>query len=187
MTSPSTDSVGARLAATIEHDQRLDGLVDALDGPTKALTSGPQRDLLLGKPLGHALHPVMTDLPIGLWTSAWVLDMLPVPGSRRAAQRLVGLGVLTAVPTAVTGWAEWGEVKDRESRRAGVVHAAANGAALALFAGSWLARRAGRHGRGVLLGSLGALAASAGGALGGHLAIGNKVGSSFTGHTGSQS
>ena len=181
-----TGSAGARLAGTIEHDERLDAAVDALSGPARALTSGPGRDLLLGKPLGHALHPVLTDLPIGFWTSASVLDLLPVPGGRRASQRLIGLGVLAAVPTALTGWAEWAQVTERPSRRTGVVHAGANGLALVLFAGSWLARRSGRQRGGVVLGGLGALAASAGGALGGHLAIGKKVGSTFTDGAGSQ-
>ncbi|WP_324652851.1 DUF2231 domain-containing protein [Georgenia sp. H159] len=174
-------SVGERIASAIEQDTRLDGLVDGLSGPAEQLVASPGlRDLLTGKQLGHALHPILTDLPIGLWASSWVLDVLPVAGSRRASQRLVGLGVLAAVPTAVTGWAEWARTDGRDVRRAGVVHAAANGAAAALLAGSWLARRSGHHGGGVLLGQLGMLAAGAGGFLGGHLAIGRKVGSSVS-------
>ncbi len=172
-------SIGARLAALVEHDERLDGMVAALSGPAEQLIASPgRRDLLTGKQVGHAAHPLLSDLPIGFWTSAWALDLLRVPGSRLAARRLVGLGVLAAVPTALTGWAEWARTGEQDVRRTGVVHAGANGAALLLFAGSWLARRAGHHGRGVLLGNLGALAASAGGFLGGHMAIGRKVGSS---------
>ncbi|PYG02327.1 hypothetical protein SAMN05216184_101800 [Georgenia satyanarayanai] len=174
------DSVGARLAAVVEKDERLDGIVSRLTGPTQRLIASPgRRDLLLGKQLGHALHPILTDLPIGLWASSVVLDVT-MPGSRPAARRLVGLGVLAAVPTAVTGWAEWARTGKREDRRTGVVHAAANGAAAVLFGGSYLARRSGRHGTGVVLSQLGTLALGAGGALGGHLAIGRKVGSSFS-------
>ncbi|WP_152189682.1 DUF2231 domain-containing protein [Georgenia satyanarayanai] len=176
----ATDSLGARLAAVVEKDDRLDGLVSALSGPTQQLIASPgRRDLLLGKQLGHALHPILTDLPIGFWTSSVVLD-LTVPGSHRAARRLVGLGVLAAVPTAVTGWAEWARTGKREDQRTGVVHAAANGAAAALFGGSWLARRSGRHGTGKVLSQLGSLALMGGGALGGHLAIGRKVGSTYS-------
>src|SRR5690606_4168591 len=115
----------------------------------------------------------------GLWTSSVVLD-LTMPRSRDAARRLVGLGVLAAVPTAVTGWAEWARTGKREDRRTGVVHAAANGAAAVMFASSWLARRSGREKAGLALSTLGTLAMGAGGALGGHLAIGRKVGSTFS-------
>ena len=181
MTAEVQESIGERLAGLVEHEERLDGLVAKLTGPAQSLIASPaRRSVLLGKQLGHAVHPILTDVPIGMWTSAWVLDLLPVQGSRRAAQRLIGLGTLAAVPTALTGWAEWARVKEREDRRTGVVHAGANGAALVLFAGSWLARRSGRHGTGVLLGQLGTVAASAGGFLGGHLAIGRKVGSSVS-------
>lgn len=174
------DSLGARLAAAVEKETRLDGLVSRLTGPTSRLIASPaRRDVLLGKPLGHALHPILTDLPIGLWTSSVALD-LTMPRARDAARRLVGLGVLAAVPTAVTGWAEWARTGSREDRRTGVVHAGANGAAAVLFAVSWLARRSGRQATGVALSGLATVAMGAGGALGGHLAIGRKVGSSFS-------
>jgi hypothetical protein len=172
-------SIGARLAAVVEQDQRLDGVVAAFADPAQRLTATPRRRaLLLGRQLGHALHPVLTDLPIGCWTSSWLLDVLPVGGSPRASQRLIALGLLSAVPTAVTGWAEWSRTDQPEIRRVGVVHAAANTGALALYTGSWLARRSGRHRAGVALGQLGALTVSAGGFLGAHMAIGRKVGSS---------
>lgn len=180
MTTPEHGVSGPALAATIEQDERLDGVVAAISGPAEHLIASPRRrDALLGKPLGHALHPVLTDLPLGFWTSASVLDLLPVAGSRRASQRLLGLGLLAAVPTAVTGWAEWARTQAPEARRVGVVHAGANTVAIAFFTGSWLARRSGRHASGVVLGQLGTLAASAAGALGGHLAFGRKVGTKF--------
>lgn len=174
----TTGSIGARLAAVIEHEQRLDGAVEALTEPAQRLTATPRRRrILLGHQMGHALHPLLTDLPIGCWTSACLLDLLPVDGSRRASQRLVAFGVLAAAPTAVTGWAEWSRTTEPEDRRVGVVHAAANAGAVALYTGSWLARRTGSHRTGVALGQLGALLVTAGGFLGGHLAIGRKVGS----------
>jgi len=181
MTTASQESIGERLAELVEHEERLDGLVATLSGPAEALIASPaRRSVLLGRQLGHAVHPILTDVPVGMWMSTWALDVLPVPGSRRAAQRLVGLGALAAIPTALTGWAEWARVKEREDRRTGVVHAGANAAALVLFTGSWLARRSGRQGTGVVLGQLGTAAVAAGGFLGGHLAIGRKVGSSVS-------
>jgi len=44
--------------------------------------------------LGHALHPIMTDIPIGAWTSSVVLDWTGGRDSRSAADRLVLTGVL---------------------------------------------------------------------------------------------
>jgi hypothetical protein len=65
----------------------------------------PRASILGGMWLGHPLHPVLTDVPIGCWTSAVVLDLLGGTGSRKAAQRLIGLGVAAAVPigSVVTG------------------------------------------------------------------------------------
>ena len=57
--------------------------------------------------LGHPLHPLLTDLPIGFWTSAFVLDLVGGPGSRDASRQLVAWGVVSAVPTAAAGLADW--------------------------------------------------------------------------------
>lgn len=166
-----------RAMQMVEQNQALDAAVDALSPMAAKLVDTPgKRRLLLGNDMGHAIHPVLTDLPIGFWTSATVLDLAPTPGGARAARRLIALGVLSAVPAAVTGWAEWSRT-DREVRRVGVVHAAQNTVALSCFSASWLARRSGRHGWGKALGLVGAVAVTMGGTLGGYLAIGKKVGS----------
>jgi nitrite reductase/ring-hydroxylating ferredoxin subunit len=81
----------------------------------------------------------------------------------------VGLGVAAALPTAAAGLADWSDLNKPE-RRTGVVHAAANLVATALYGLSFLARRRGHRTGGVLLGLAGATAATAGGFLGGHLA-----------------
>jgi len=117
---------------------------------------------------GHPLHPMLTDLPIGFWTSAWVLDLIGGDRHAPSAQLLTGLGVLSVVPTAVTGASDWRSLSRRD-RRLGLVHAACNVTATALYAASWLARRDGDRRRGLVLGHLGAVAATAGGALGGEL------------------
>ncbi|TDD72086.1 DUF2231 domain-containing protein [Jiangella aurantiaca] len=134
------------------------------------------RRLLHGHWLGHAVHPLLTDVPVGAWTSAALLDLSGRRELRPAARFLVGAGLVAAVPTAVTGLAEWGRTEGA-ARRVGVLHAASNTAALALYSSSFAARRAGRHRLGVLLGLGGAAAAGAGGFLGGHLVIARKVGS----------
>ena len=60
-------------------------------------------DVLRGTWLDHPLHPMLTDLPIGFWTSAWVLDIVGGEKDRDAARRLIGAGVLCAVPAAFDG------------------------------------------------------------------------------------
>jgi uncharacterized membrane protein len=126
------------------------------------------KQVLSGAWLGHALHPALTDLPIGFWTSAWTLDLVGGERSRDAARLLVGLGLLSAAPTAATGLSDLLDTYG-PARRIGLVHAACNTLAVASYAASWLARRDGRHRRGVAWGMAGAAAATAGGWLGGHL------------------
>ena len=125
---------------------------------------------LSGAWLGHPLHPALTDLPIGFWTSAWVLDIVGGKGSRDASRLLVGLGVLSAVPTAASGISDWTDLADDGKRRLGVVHASANSLAFVSYVASWTARRRGEHGRGVAWGMAGATFATVAGYLGGRLA-----------------
>jgi nitrite reductase/ring-hydroxylating ferredoxin subunit len=155
-----------------------------LDGPAQAagkqirglLPPGAARDALAGTWLGHALHPALTDVVIGTWMSATLLDL--TGGDRAASRRLVGLGALAALPTAATGATDWAdsEAVDDGVRRVGAVHAVANSAALLLQVASWSARRRGHTGRGTALSLLatGGMLASA--YLGGYLSFERGVG-----------
>jgi nitrite reductase/ring-hydroxylating ferredoxin subunit/uncharacterized membrane protein len=163
---------GDRLDANSELDRFADPVHRAV---TAALPRGPLRDALHGVWLGHPLHPLLTDLPIGFWTSAFVLDLAGGRESRSAADALVGFGVVSALPTAAAGLADWSDL-DRPERRSGVVHALANISAVALYASSFMARRRGRRRTGIALGMLGATAATVGGYLGGHLVYRRAVG-----------
>jgi len=153
----------------IEQAPLLDRLADPLTAAVRnALPAGPLKDGLSGTWLGHPLHPLLTDVPIGAWTSSLMLDAVGGRESRRAADRLIAIGILAALPTAATGIADWGDTQPKE-RRVGLVHAVANTTALALFSGSLLARRRGRRTRGIVFSLAGAGALGAGGYLGGHL------------------
>ena len=140
---------------------------------------GPVKDALSGTWLGHPLHPVLTDVPIGAWASSLVLDLFGGKQARGAAETLVGVGIVSAVPTAAAGLSDFSDTFGVE-RRVGTVHAAFNTVALGLYAASWLARRRGRHTTGVALGVGGALAVAGGGFLGGHLSYGKGVGVDHT-------
>jgi nitrite reductase/ring-hydroxylating ferredoxin subunit/uncharacterized membrane protein len=158
-----------RLPDAVESAAFLDAPADALMGAvSKAIPSGPLKDLVSGTWLGHPLHPALTDLPIGFWTSAWMLDLIGGKRSANAARMLVGLGIASAVPTAISGASDWADTAAPE-KRVGLVHAAANSVALACYVVSFVHRVRGRRAKGVLWGWLGAGAATVGGALGGHL------------------
>ncbi|MGI8778490.1 MAG: Rieske 2Fe-2S domain-containing protein [Acidimicrobiales bacterium] len=129
---------------------------------------GVVKDALSGTWLGHPLHPMLTDVAIGSWTSAFVIDAVGREGSEAAADTLVGIGVLSALPTAAAGLADWSDLMDAE-RRVGLVHAGTNIVAVGLYGWSWLARRNGDRSLGVTLSLLGATVATVGGYLGGHL------------------
>ncbi|HEX4216801.1 MAG TPA: DUF2231 domain-containing protein, partial [Acidimicrobiales bacterium] len=131
------------------------------------------RNLLSGTDLGHPLHPVLVDLPIGFWTSAMLLDYTG-RGQRRGARWLMAAGVLSALPAMASGLSDWSDT-DLAEKRVGVVHAALNTTAVACFTMSWWARRkGGRSGQGWSW--LGATVATGAGWLGGHLAYNMGVG-----------
>ncbi|MGH3550912.1 MAG: Rieske 2Fe-2S domain-containing protein [Pseudonocardiaceae bacterium] len=132
------------------------------------------RNLLSGTKLGHPVHPMLTDVPIGAWTMSAVLDTVGGAGAEPAADLLVGVGILGAVPTAMTGLNDWSDTIGAETR-IGAVHAGANVAALGFYTASLLARRSGRRGRGKALGLAGLGSLMIGGYLGGHLSYAKAV------------
>jgi uncharacterized membrane protein len=160
------------LAARLESVAALDGPAQVAGRTVRGLIGdGAAKDVLSGAWLGHALHPIMSDIPIGAWTSAALLDWTGGSESRSAADRLILTGVLAAGATAATGWSDWASAEQGNAavRRSGLVHAAANGTAVALMVGSYVARKRGARGRGRLLSLAGSAALGTGGWLGGHL------------------
>lgn len=151
--------------------------MEGLDKPAKPLANAVSKatppghvakDVLSGTWLGHPLHPLLTDIPIGAWTSALILDLVGGDAGKKAADQLVGLGTVAALPTAVSGLSDWSDMLGAE-RRIGFAHALGNVAAVALYGLSYVSRRRGQRGRGLALSWLGATAATVGGYLGGHL------------------
>src|SRR5919202_258064 len=139
------------LTDRLEQSAALDRLAAVYQPLADALLS--DRSLagaLQGMWLGNAVHPLLTMLPIGSWTSASFLDLVGGRAARPAARRLIGIGILTAVPTAVTGLAEFGPLGTRDKRTASV-HALSNVTGLTFYLASYRARRQGRHVRGALL------------------------------------
>jgi uncharacterized membrane protein len=167
------DAIKVPLLAVTERLERA----SALDGPIRviapivhtAISNGRVKSLLSGGWLGHALHPLLTDVPIGAWTSSLILDFAGGSSAEASADLLVAVGVAAVPPTALSGWSDWSETLTEEQRRVGLVHAAANITAAGMFSASLLQRREGRRGTGKLLSLAGAGALAIGGYLGGHL------------------
>lgn len=165
------------LTRRLEQARSLDGWDRPLRSVAGALnSSSTARRWLQGHGIGHALHPSLTDIPLGCWTSATIVDLVAGAEGRGPARQLTGIGLLAAAPAVVTGLSEWGETSGG-NRRVGFVHAVSNVVAFGLYTGSWAARRRGRHAVGVGLGLAGGLSAATGGLLGSHLAFARRVAS----------
>lgn len=159
------------LVRRIEHLTVLDKVAKPLAGlVSKAVRPRRVRNLLSGTALGHPAHPMLTDLPIGAWSMSALLDTVGGRSAEPAADLLVGAGILSAIPTAMTGLNDWSDTIGGETR-IGVAHAGANVAALGLYVASMLARRSGRRGRGKALGLAGLGIMTVGAYLGGHLSF----------------
>ncbi|HET6691172.1 MAG TPA: DUF2231 domain-containing protein [Miltoncostaeaceae bacterium] len=179
-TPPRTSPALAGTLARLEGARALDGAVGAGLRALAPLGRAPALDAALrGRWLGHAAHPMLTDIPIGSWTSANLVDVVGGRRGRPFATGLLAVGCASAVPAIATGLAEW-RTASREDLRTGLVHAALNAAALGLYSASLACRLRRRHGTGVALAAAGTAVATAGGYLGGHMAIGRKVGTVWT-------
>lgn len=133
-------------------------------------------DILHGTWLGHPLHPALTDVVVGAWTIGSLLNLLPRGnGDGKTARKLIGLGILGAIPTALAGVADYSTITKR-AVSTGAAHGLLNTAALASYALAYSASRGGarRSSRVYSTIGLGLLAFSAW--LGGKLVYAHKVG-----------
>jgi nitrite reductase/ring-hydroxylating ferredoxin subunit/uncharacterized membrane protein len=158
----------------LEQARALDGVSDKIQSAVFAAIK-PQRlrDLLHGTWLGHPLHPVLVQVPVGAFISAALLDLLP--GQRKAATTLIGVGTAAAVPAIAAGWVDWSQMT-RDRRRVGLVHASSNAVSLSLYVASLVARSRGQAPRGKALAYAGLSVAGLGAYLGGHLAYAQGAG-----------
>ena len=168
-----------RLHAAAEKLGRLERMDEPAGTAAKAVVQivghGRVKDLLSGSGLGHPLHPLLTDIPIGTLASATVLDLVAGQRGAHAADVLVALGLIAAVPTAAAGAADWSDSYGPD-QRVGVVHALANVLGLGLYGWSLGARRRGNRRNGTALGLAGMTSMAVGGYLGGYLSHSRGVG-----------
>ncbi len=172
----SADPLRARIAQ-LESEERLDAVVGAIDPLAAKANAGALGHVLRGEWIGHALHPALTDFPLGCWLAAGLLDVVGGRRSRPAATRLLGLGLLAVPATVATGVAEFGTIDERAEKRIGAAHAIGNAGAALMYVLSWRARRRGHHLRGMVWSLGGGGLSLAAGYLGSHLAFVAGVGS----------
>ena len=173
------------LIDTLAEPKWLDAVADAVQPAiVKTFEAGGKtgqeiKNFLHGVWLGHPLHPVITDVPIGSWTAAAVLDGLELLGKNKyekGADVAIGLGLLGAVGSAVSGLTDWTGTSQK-ARKIGLVHALLNVGATALYTTSYFLRKQ-KHTRKTAIGlaMLGYGVASLSAYLGGHLVYDKQVG-----------
>jgi nitrite reductase/ring-hydroxylating ferredoxin subunit/uncharacterized membrane protein len=139
----------------------LDSWSDAIQPLVeKAFTSSGEagrvaKDLLNGVWLGHPLHPVLTDVPIGAWTMSQLFDIMSIATGDDnldvAADVTLGAGIVAALGAALTGLTDWSDIDSYNGsrRRIGLAHALLNVAGLTLNLGSLGLRLTGKRNRGL--------------------------------------
>jgi nitrite reductase/ring-hydroxylating ferredoxin subunit/uncharacterized membrane protein len=160
-----------RLVKRIERLEALDNVAKPLQQfVSRCIKPRVVRNALSGTNIGHPLHPMLTDVPIGMWSAAAALDAMGGRRARPAADLLVGAGIVAAVPTALSGLNDWSDTYGADTR-VGLLHASSNTTALLLYAASLVTRVRGRRGVARALGFAGLGALATGGYLGGYLSF----------------
>lgn len=101
------------------------------------------KNFLHGKWLGHPVHPMVTDIPLGAWTTAIILDTFELYGNSQykpGADAAVNIGLVGAAGSAISGLTDWTGTTDIE-RKTGLVHGLLNMGATALYITSALLRK----------------------------------------------
>lgn len=137
------------------------------------------KDFLNGTWLGHALHPVLTDVPLGAWSGTLVLDMAWLgsedEGVARSSDLSLLLGILGATGAAVTGVTDWSDLYDTD-RRVGFLHGLLNGSILLTNIVSLIMRLTGKRKAGVYLSTAGYAVSLFSAYLGGELVFAKGIG-----------
>jgi len=99
---------------------------------------------LSGARLGkHPIHPMLVVIPLGLWVTALVFDIVHAftgnPAMRTAAFWNIGVGIIGALLAAVPGVVDWYGMTGRAGRLA-TYHMLLNLGAVAIFAVNWFVR-----------------------------------------------
>ncbi len=184
-TPPSNPPLRHAISNVVENQTWLDSLANPIQSWLLQFFGQPGepnrkiKNMLNGTWLGHALHPVLTDVPVGSWTATALLDLVWLfnedEGIARGADITLMLGLLGAMGAAVTGTADWSDL-DGADRRVGILHGLLNVSLTALNVGSWISRLTGNRRRGITLSTIAYMTALFTAYLGGELSFAKGVG-----------
>lgn len=141
------------------------------------------KNFLHGTWLGHPLHPILTDIPIGAYTITTAFDALELCGVKKlkkGADTSLAIGLAGAAGAAVTGMTDWTGTSG-QNRRIGMMHALLNVGATLLNTASLILRKKKANRRlaiGLSLAAYGITTLSA--YLGGHLVYEQQMGVDHT-------
>jgi len=122
-----------KVISRLERATQLDKVVAAGQRLARFIPAGRIRDSLHGVWLGHPVHPMLVQAPVGAWLSATGIGL--TEQGEPAARRLTIAGLAASVPAALAGAADWAEQHEQQMR-VGVVHACANTIAIGCYAAS---------------------------------------------------
>jgi nitrite reductase/ring-hydroxylating ferredoxin subunit/uncharacterized membrane protein len=169
---PKLDKVGQNIANTV-HTAVLSGGKQVRNGV----------DFLHGVWLGHPLHPMLTDVVVGAWSFTSLFDLIslfkPTRQAETVADKLLPLGNVAALPTILSGLADFSTIP-RPAARTGSAHAMMNNIAFVLYLASAWSRKKGNRGLAIGFSVVGMVVMTAGAYLGGHLTYAHKVGVNHT-------
>lgn len=184
-TPPMNPPLRYAIARVVESQTWLDKLGGPLQNWLLQLYGQPGqpnrmiKDVLNGTWLGHALHPVFTDIPIGAWSGTMLLDLAWLndesEGAARGADITMALGIVGATAAAVTGVTDWSDL-DGTDRRVGLMHGLLNSGILLTNIGSLALRLTGRRRAGIALSTVGYLASLFSAYLGGEMSFAKGIG-----------
>ncbi len=141
------------------------------------------KNFMHGTWLGHPLHPVITDVPVGAYTATAVLDGLELAGHNKyspGADVALAVGLVGAFGSAVTGLTDWSGTTGKK-RRVGLAHGLLNVGATALYTTSFfLRRRKGSRSTAIALAMVGYGVSAVAAYLGGELVFNEQVGVDHT-------
>lgn len=161
---PAGDTVQRAVTTVLTHDNPTGKKLD---------------NFLNGTWLGHPLHPVLTDIPVGAWTVGLTLDGLESFAGRAdlapGADAATVIGFIGALGSAVTGLAQWQYTIDRP-RRLGLAHALLNTSATALYGASIVCRLTGRRGAGKVTALIGYGITAVSAYIGGDIVYTHRIG-----------
>ena len=173
------------VVARVIDQPRLDAIATPLSGAVRSAyeSAGPAgqqaKNAMHGVWLGHPLHPVFTDLPLGAWTTGLVLDAVAAANRdrtmERAADVAIAVGLAGAAGAAITGLTDWSETSGH-ARRTGLVHGVLNIAATTLYATAYLLRKNGSRTSGQTCALAGYSIAIGAAWFGGDLVYGQRIG-----------